>query len=64
MSGWPILRVRLKTSTRITELSQHEADRREFQKRECVAVEIFPVLGEASATVEPRNRTFDDPALG
>src|SRR3990172_1432256 len=50
------LRVRLKTSARITKLSQHEADGGEFQEREGVAVEIFPVLGEAAATVEPCNR--------
>src|ERR1700730_14756566 len=49
------LRVRFKTSSRITELSQHEANGREFQEREGVAIEIFPVLGEAAATVEPRN---------
>src|SRR5208282_3278936 len=59
-----MLRVRLETSARITKLSQHEADGREFQERKGVAVEIFPVLGEASATVEPRNRAFDDPTLG
>ncbi len=63
-SGDPALRVRLKTSTRITKLSQHETDRGEFQECACVAVEIFPVLCQASATVEPGNRTFDDPALG
>jgi hypothetical protein len=59
-----VLRVRLGTSARITKLSQHEADGGEFQEREGVAVEIFPVLGEAAATVEPGNRAFDDPALG
>ena len=58
------LRVRFKTSSRITELSQHEANGRELQERESIAVEIFPVLGEAAATVEPRNRAFDDPTLG
>ena len=58
------LRVRLRTSARITKLSQHEADGREFQERESVAVEIFPILGEAAATVEPRNGAFDDPTLG
>ena len=42
------LRVRLKTSARITKLSQHEADGGEFQEREGVAVESFPVLGEAA----------------
>ena len=59
-----ILRVRPKTSARVTKLSQHEANGGEFQEREGVAVEIFPILGEAAATIEPRNRTFDDPALG
>ena len=58
------LRVRPKTSARVTKLSQHEADGGEFQEREGAAVEIFPILGEAAATIEPRNRTFDDPALG
>ena len=58
------LRVRLKTFSRITELSQHDADGGEFQEREGAAIEIFPVLGEAAATVEPRNRAFDDPTLG
>ena len=58
------LRVRFKTSSRITELSQHEANGREFQEREGVAIEIFPVLGEAAATVEPRNGAFDNPTLG
>jgi hypothetical protein len=60
----PCLRVRLKTFSRITELSQHDADGGEFQECEGVAIEIFPVLGEAAATVEPRNRAFDDPTLG
>ena len=50
------VRVRLKTSARVTKLSQHEADGGEFQEREGIAVEIFPVLGEAAATIEPGNR--------
>ena len=58
------VRVRLETSARITKLSQHEADGREFQEGKGAAVEIFPVLGETAATVEPRNRAFDDPTLG
>ena len=58
------LRVRFKTSSGVIELSQHEADGGQFQEREGVAVEIFPVLGETAATVEPRNRTLDDPTLG
>jgi nitrogen fixation protein FixH len=56
--------LRPKTSARVAKLSQHEADGGEFQEREGVAVEILPILGEAAATIEPRNRTFDDPALG
>ena len=63
-SVWRTLRVRPKTSSWITKLSHHEADGREFQEREGIAVEIFPVLCEAATTVEPRNRAFDDPALG
>jgi len=59
-----VLRVRFKTSSGVIELSQHEADGGQFQEREGVAVEIFPVLGETAATVEPRNRAFDDPTLG
>ena len=59
-----MLRVQFKTSSRITKLSQHEANGREFQERKGVAVEIFPVLGEAAATVEPRNGAFDNPTLG
>jgi hypothetical protein len=58
------IRVGLKTSSRITKLSQHEGDGGEFQEREGIAVEIFPVLGEAAATIEPGNRAFDDPTLG
>ena len=45
------LRVRPTTSSRITKLPQHEADGCEFQERKRVAVEVFPVLGEAAATV-------------
>jgi hypothetical protein len=57
-------RVRLKTSSRIAELSQHEADGGEFQEGKTAAVEIFPVLGETAAAVEPSDRTLDDPTLG
>jgi hypothetical protein len=60
----PRLRVRLRALSRIAELSQHEADGRKFQKREGVAVEIFPILGETTAPVEPSDRAFDDPTLG
>ena len=33
-------------------------------KREGVAVEIFPILGEAATTVEPCDGALDDPTLG
>ena len=59
-----VLRVRPKTSARITKFSEHEANGSEFQESEGIAVEIFPILGEAATTIEPRDRTFDDPALG
>ena len=58
------VRVRLKTLGRITKLSQHEADGGEFQEGKTAAVEIFPVLGETAAAIEPSNRALDDPTLG
>jgi hypothetical protein len=64
LCAYDCLRVRFKTSSRITELSQHETNGREFQECEGVSVEIFPVLGEAAATVEPGNGAFDNPTLG
>jgi Amidohydrolase family len=54
-----MLRVRPKTSSWITEFSEHEADGCEFQERKGAAVEIFPVLGEATTAVEPGDRAFD-----
>src|SRR5258708_6924908 len=63
-SGWPQLRVCFKTCSRVTKLSQHEADGGKFQEREGVAVEIFPILGETATTIEPCDGSFDDPTLG
>lgn len=54
---------RPNTSTRVTKLSQHEADGGKFHEREGVAIEIFPILAEAAATIEPCNLAFDDPAV-
>jgi hypothetical protein len=34
------------------------------EKSQSVVVEIFPVLGEAAASVEPSDGALDDPALG
>jgi hypothetical protein len=47
-------RVRLRTLSRIAELSQHEADGRKFQKPEGVAVEIFPILGRGKSQQHSR----------
>lgn len=41
----------------------NKADGRKFQEREGIAIESFPVLGEAAATAEPGNRVFDDPTI-
>src|SRR5712671_5169346 len=60
----PSLRVCFKTCSRVTKLSQHEADGGKFQEREGVAVEIFPILGETATTIEPCDGSFDDPTLG
>ena len=34
-----------------------------MQESERLAIEVFPVFGEPSATVEPRNGAFDDPSF-
>jgi hypothetical protein len=52
-----VVRVHPKTFSRITEFSQHEADGCEFQERESAAVEIFPILGEATAAVKQTRRS-------
>src|SRR5712671_3918224 len=57
------LRVCPKTSGRIAEFSEHEADGGEAQERERLSVEILPILGEPSAAIEPRNGALDDPAF-
>ena len=59
----PKLKVRPNTSSRITEFSEHEADGSEFQESDGSAVEIFPVLGEPAAAIEPRNRTLSGKEL-
>jgi len=47
----------------ITELSQHEADRGEFEEGEGISVEVLPVLGQPAASVQPGDGAFDDPAF-
>src|ERR1700741_1216969 len=58
------LRVRFKSCSRVTELSQHEADGGKFQERESVAIEIFPILGETATTIQPCDGSLDDPTFG
>jgi hypothetical protein len=58
------LSVRPESFSTIAKLSQHEADRSETQKSAGAVVEILPILGKASAAVEPCKRAFDDPAFG
>jgi len=48
----------------ITKLSEHEADRGERQERQGIAGEIFKVLGQSSASVEPGEGAFDNPTPG
>jgi hypothetical protein len=48
----------------LTKLSDHQADGSPAQERKTVAVEAFPVLGQAATSVEPCNGSFDDPAFG
>ena len=43
----------------ITEFSQHEADRGEFEEGEGISVAVLPVLGQPAASVQP-----GDGALG
>ena len=63
MSPLP-LRVRPESSIGITELSEHESDGGEAQKNEGAEVEIFPILGQPAATVQPCDRALDDPPYG
>ena len=44
-----------------TDLSQHEADRGEPEERQGIAGEIFEILGQPSAAVEPCEGALDDP---
>jgi len=37
--------------------------KREFEESESVAIESLPILGQSAATVQPNDRTFDDPEL-
>jgi hypothetical protein len=58
------LRVRPKTSCRIAELSEHEADGGEAEEGEGVVVAILPILGKPATATEPANGPLDNPAQG
>ena len=58
-----VLRACPRTSSGITEFSQHEADRGEAQESESLTIEVLPILGKSSTTVEPGDGAFNDPAL-
>ena len=55
------LRVCPKSSSSQTKLSEHEANRGEAEKSECVSGEIFKILGQAATAIEPSEGAFDDP---
>ena len=56
-------RVCPKSLSRITELSQHEADGGQSKESQCIAVEILKIFGKAPAAIEPGNCALDDPAF-
>src|SRR5690349_2902125 len=64
LAGNARLRVCPRTSCRIGELSQHEADGSETQEGERLAVEVLPILGQPAASAEPGKRALHDPSLG
>ena len=55
------LRVGPKSSSTQTKLSEHEANRGEAEKSECVSGEIFKIAGQAAAAIKPREGAFGNP---
>ena len=47
----------------MTELSHHHANGGAAQERTGVGVEAFPILGQATASVQPTDGSLDDPAF-
>src|ERR1700730_9495879 len=56
------VRVGPKSSLTQTKLSEHETNRGEAEKSECVSGEIFEILGQAATAIEPREGALDNPA--
>ena len=55
------LRVGPKSSLTQTKLSEHETNRGEAEKSERVSGEVFEILGQATAAIEPSEGAFDNP---
>src|SRR5450631_3776421 len=55
------LSVRPRSSSTQTKLSEHEANRGEAEKSECVSVEVFEILGQPAAAIEPSESALDNP---
>src|ERR1700730_109589 len=64
MEQWRSRSVRVgpKSSLIQTKLSEHETNRGEAEKSECVSGEIFEILGQAATASEPRDGALDSPA--
>ena len=58
------VRVGPRSSSTDAELSEHEADRGEAEKSECISGEIFEILGQPAASVQPGEGAFDNPPSG
>ncbi len=56
------LRVRPESFLAVAKLSEHEADRGEAQENQRAEVQVFPILGQPAATIEPGDCSFDDPS--
>ena len=59
-----VLRVCSGTSSWITELSEHEADRGEAEESKRVTGQVFKILGQPATTVEPSEGALDNPSFG
>ena len=55
------LRVCPRSSSTQTKLSEHEANRGEAEKSECVSIEVFEILGQPAAAIEPSESALDNP---
>ena len=54
------MRVGPKSLSTQTKLSEHETNRGEAEKSECVSGEIFEIFGQAAAAIRPREGAFDN----